>query len=294
MNTIYVPGVNPAISLYNLWHTLLATRRYQYVGQEHPGPFNSAPGASRMSNWDQAQATSRQHQSFGFGRKGWEIGVLGFDTNDQPVFGYGRNVRFYGISAKFALAADGRFYVQSYLTPTDRTSIEMATFLASRWQFSRYQWHVGLEHRYDNLADPDRRIHYVSDYAFTGHWYELYQGEHGHGLRPAQNQNCPGTCAEAGEDRRRQAVQAAYQANNGLVERRYLIAENRKRAADGLPKLSARTATVRDGGQVIDTDAAVLQIAALMDVTQPAKTVPLRPLHREAHTNTRLKEAQHG
>lgn len=290
--TIYEPGVNPAISLYNLWHTLLAMNRYQYAGENTIGTFNNPPGGNRMVDWSRTQPLSRSYRTFGYGRNGWVIGIIGFDTNDQPVFGYGRNVRYYGLDAKFGLAADGRFFVPSYLTPTDRAAIEEATFLACRWQFSRYQWHVALENRYESLADPDRRFHYVSEYVLTGRWHELYQGEHGHGLRPTRNQNCPGVEATDEQSAWKKA-EAVYLDNNRLVERRYRIAENKKRVAAGLPKLSARTATVRDGGQVIDTEAAVLQVAALMDVTQPAKTVPLRPLRREAHT-TRLKEAQHG
>lgn len=270
MHTIYTRGAkdgvlrNPARSLYLYW---LGIMKATYPDGITSGGFIT------------------------LGQRQWGVGIDSMDTRGRPVFALGPVTGYGGVSTRLLVAADGRFRVM-YLNPDARTGVSSHSFLSWVWLASRHQWGVDLDHacRWQGAAFEEwqRPREYVPERVLITNWY-LQRSAHWLALEragedwrivPARNQSAPN------EDKRRtpsRALLHEFAESDRLRLRRYRLAERAWRLANGeIPSVSAGPGKVTLAGREIDREEAVLQIIAMLDVTTPAKTTPLRKRPEEA------------
>lgn len=260
-STIYTPGVNPGVSLYNLWLTLLSAQDVIDVGRLH----HYGSDARNLGAWNR-QAYPR----VSYGSKHTGIGVWGFDAQQRPVLHYGG---WYspdrGIYSYLALTADGHFRL-IHPHGDNHNRLERHTFLSYGHYGGQYIWAVNLSHAPSQLIDPKdwrTRQPYLRERVIKQYWNTvgdrwLYLDERLDGqwsILPVNHGTQFGQAVLADRERTERAYRKWERKDTGRTH----------------------VLSVQDGKTTLTSNDAVLRIAALLDVSQPAKAVPMSKTQRE-------------
>lgn len=244
MRSFYPPNVNPAQHLYNYWLNLIESQ-----GEIRPeaGRYDNR----WMSNWP----------IVAYGARRCGVTVHSFDANARPILAYGCWYNGNGFYRGMLLNADGDFQLLN-THGEQHERISRHTFLTYGYYGGQYVWAVSPLHGSHSIDPKDwqTRTPYLRERIIRPHfvwkqrpdgWLKLEQGAHGYGIVPVDESTRFGY--KVLEDAAR-------------TERAYL---RWQRASGGV----TRPAVLRDGKTTLRNDAAVLHIAALLDVSQPAKAV---------------------
>lgn len=252
------------------------------------------PARELYALWDTILSAYGNH-TCGWGPRGWGI----WRNQDTGGISYGQLTNGWPCHW-FNLLPDGRFKVNHMFGSYRRSGIAQGTFLGYGFTHSRYQWfvhaspsekHTGWNNTYrtrwrDFFTDWNNPVSYVSEdllgvrsYRQTRPWLTLARDEWGAWeIVPALDQVDPEAEALKAASYEQEHLWSRWNRWKKTCARRRFVAENQHRVKNGLdPKVSARTPTIRSAGQVLSPDQAVRRLAALLEVSQPAKTTPLRP-----------------
>lgn len=252
MTTLYAQG-NPAVNLYDRWLGLLSE-------QAVIDPQDVAKRVGYTTHVEVSQILPKiSYGSFWTG-----VGVHSFDSQQRPILAYGGWYRAgRGIYGYLLLDAEGNFRLQ-HPHGDNHNRLERHTFLGYGYHGGQYVWFVSLSHAaMQNLRPTDWRARtpYLRERIIRTRWQvaqecwlKLDQRLNGQWeILPVDQGNVFG---------------ALVMADRAQTERAYRKFE---RADTG----RTRPLSVRDGKTTLTDEAAVLRIAALLDVSQPAKAVPM-------------------
>lgn len=259
--TLYPAGINPAVSLYNLWHSLLSAQEVLDANTVNNPTYKG------WHTW-----THQPYPRISYGSQHTGIGVHSFDGQQRPVIEYGgwfNQAR--GIYPYLLVDADGNFrLVHPHGYNHDR--LGRHTFLDWSSYGGQYIWYVSPSHAPGQNVDPAdfrTRVPYNRERVLKGNsipwtdrkqsWnYLLDLGGGRWSIQPLDPNSLYGQ---------------HLLADNERTERAYRKFERKAR--------DPRQVSVQDGKTTLTDDAAVLRIAALLDVSQPAKAVPMSKTQRE-------------
>lgn len=257
MTQIYAPGINPAVSLYNLWLMLLEAQDVIDVNRLHALPDSDA---RNLGAWNR-----QVYPRVSYGSKHTGIGVWGFDVQQRPILHYGG---WYspdrGIYSYLALNADGHFRM-IHPHGENHMRLERHTFLVYGGYGGQYIWGVSPTHAAGQLINPKdwrTRTPYLRERVIKSYW------------------NTPGGDRWLYLDERLDGQWNILPVNPGTDFGRAVIADQERterayRKFERKDTGRTRPLSVRDGKTTLTQEAAVLRIAALLDVSQPAKAVPM-------------------
>lgn len=282
---------NPALALYKVWRELLSMR----------GSLDMQAQTHRMTGshaWSSGHLTIPAYPSMHYGTKHYHLAVTGFDLQDRPVITLGRAG---GYGYDFSLAPDGRFMLSRYWGWKQRVGIAKNTFLGQGYAAGSYRWYVDThcdgrtDWAWRNDGSPDlldfkNKIPYINERLISGKqtWLELVPDGGGFRINVASNQAPPGLPAspdptwggqwKVPPEASYAELRKAFDKDDRLRELRYLRLENLDRINHGLSprKMSESSLKVMSGSRPIPTQDAVLQIMALMTVSEPATITPLK------------------
>lgn len=244
------------------------------------------PAIVHYEFWDNILNTY-ERTTCAYGPPGWAITKVSDEIHNEIHFGqigYGG-----GVISHWRLRVDGAFQWGIQHGAYRRRLISLGVpFLSWGWVYGRYQWLVDFDqekkHRSmwspHSLTDWQEPREYISEdllgcrtYGQARRWCVLEQT--GNGWKIALDPSDPYNNEDA---------KKAWRKYELLVEKRY---QRLKCAALGVsPPVSARTPSLRSGGNTLSADQSITRLAALLEIHQPAKTTPLR--------RNRPKEALNG
>lgn len=276
MSTLYPQDKNPGIALYELWHTLLSAQGDLSRPSMREFPNSTAQKPGQAYGWGHGN-WSFVKPKFALGDKGTAISVEEYDDSNRPILVFGQWYRrHYGLYGYMSVRADGAFRVY-HPHGDNHNRIERNTFLGYGHRARKYVWYVSLSHTPGQLLDVRdfrTRVPYLREDTLRGgqnhyrpnlrEWLVLNKFDEGWKIG-----------AEDPASLRQEYIDRDYT----FAERGYKRAERVYYAALGqkVPNLSVRS------GKTIYTDQeAVRQIAAVLDVSQPAKVSPRPKIAEEA------------
>lgn len=258
MTSLYAQG-NPAVNLYNRWLGLLDEQAVI-----DPQTIAARSGHGRYVD------VSQMLTKVAYGSHWTGIGVHSFDQQQRPVLTYGG---WYsaerGIYPYLILDADGNFRLY-HPHGDNHNRIERHTFLGYGHYGGQYVWYVSLSHAARQHLDPKdwrRRTPYLRERVIRHQWNQPQE----RWLKLDQRLNGQWEILPVDQGT---AFGQVVMADRARTERAYRKFE---RAETG----RTRPLSVRDGKTTLTDDAAVLRIAALLDVSQPAKAVRMSKTQRE-------------
>lgn len=251
-----------------------AARDLKKRAQRHPAKALYLTWLTILESYSDAK-----HLNMSVAYRNSAIRITGFDSNGRPELSYGGN---------FTVRENGHFSLKWLTRPSERRLVGEATFLD--WSHFRgdYQWYFSPSFErasyWDgrSLCDWQDPIHYISEKVMGAHGYiknnidlKLVPDTGPGGWRIA-----PASFSPTNKNYGRIITEADFVRYEELRQRRYRLLERQWRIHRGEIDVRGRRLPTPEEKEVrLDQEAACLM--AHFDVSQPARTVPLRKTPKE-------------
>lgn len=270
-DTAHTP--NPAVALYNRWHDVL-------------------DGCGLLEKRANEETWKLTHMFFGKTRH-YGIGVVETDSAGRPILAFGQP-SWNTIYTKVRLTADGEFMVDHPFGYQQRQIIKDNVPFLDWGHFRGYNWTVDdgiTRSSWAQFNDWQNPQHYVSERVMMAQgnyhtrelrpWLKLEPVENHWRIAFARTQK---PCDTPEVERGHNVVhQARFDHFEALRIKRYRLAERDHKIATGeiKPVVKNRPEPLTEEEREERAEAALVTIVAHLNVSQPARTKPLRTTPEE-------------
>lgn len=259
MASIYAdPDVNPAVALYESWiHTVESC---DWTPPQRPGTLHDNRWSSYASRYGVGGGERMVVQSDEMGPDGRPIFLLSEMLGSRS--------RSYN-NPLMLLAGDGSFCFGHYLRSRDYDLLAKTTFLGWGWAASRRQWFVDARHTTGDYYETrerlrNERVPYLVSTLFNSRRRWKLEKQSEWTIRPAESMYV----AQQRIDVERY---------DEIRTRRQELEARRRDEIDSGRLPQRRDFNVRLNDEKLSRDDAALAIAAVLDVSMPAKRAPAAP-----------------